>query len=73
MSDKPRWWPGIWVYTGPFCGIRNNVLPWLGSDGGIDDDTWCRQTIVIPLLGLGAIIIGLPWHLSADCARKEAG
>lgn len=69
---KPPWWPGIWIYgPGRFGGIRRNVLPWLGSDGA-ETVIWCRQTIVIPLLGLGAIIIGLPWHLLSECAPELA-
>lgn len=69
---KPHWWPGIWVYgPRPFGGIRHNLLPWLGSDGDPEDDTWCRQTIVIPLMGFGAVIIGLPWHLSIECMGRE--
>lgn len=70
-TGKPRWRPGIWVYTGPFYGIRHNILPWLGSDGDPLDDTWCRHTVAIPVLGLGAVVIGLPWHLSTECSTKE--
>lgn len=66
--DKPRWWPGTWFYgPRPFSGIRNNVLPWIGSDG---DETWCRLTVVIPLLGLGAIIVGLAWHPLSECLNE---
>ncbi|WP_353107791.1 hypothetical protein [Gordonia sp. (in: high G+C Gram-positive bacteria)] len=55
----------FWFYgPNPFGGLRMNVLPWLGSDG---NNTWCRQTLVIPFFGLGALIIGLRWHLSEEC------
>jgi hypothetical protein len=60
--------PRFWFY-GPnrFYGIRHNVLPWLGSDG---NETWCRRTLVLPLFGLGAIIVGLKWHLLEDCLKS---
>ena len=75
-ASKPAWWPGIWFYgPRPFYSIRRNVVPWLGSDGTEDMDVpltemWCRQTVVIPLLGLGAIIIGLPWHRLIECCPE---
>jgi hypothetical protein len=67
LQRKPRWWPGVWWYWGPFTTLRANLLPWMGSDG---NDTWCRQTIVVPLVGVGAIVIGLRWHLLSECMAK---
>lgn len=60
----------FWVY-GPGCfgGLRLNALPWMGADG---NDTYCRRTIVIPLFGLGAVVVGLRWHRAEDCLRADA-
>lgn len=59
----------FWFYGfNPFGGFRLNVLPWLGSDG---NNTWCRQTLVIPFFGLGALIIGLRWHLLEECETDQ--
>ena len=65
MKSSPRFY-----FYGPnhFSGIRHNTLPWIGNDG---NETWCRQTLVLPVFGLGALIIGLRWHLLEDCMSKE--
>lgn len=77
-KEPARFW---WYGPGSFCWdiprdvtreswrgfiswIRHNCAPWIGSDG---NNTWCRQTIVIPFFGLGALTIGLRWHYVWDC------
>lgn len=66
MARKSR----AWFYgPRPFTGTRNNTLPWVGSD------EWGRYTLVLPALGLGALVIGL-WRIPGqpDCVGcGEAG